>query len=118
MTKSATTATVRKRPESVDRNTGPFAPGKGRNFLYAFESSWDYDPEPNLGKIKTKLLALNFADDMINAVEIDVMDQAVAKIPNGRTITMTANKESFGHMNQFHPEIWKHQLAELLKSLP
>ena len=24
--------------------------------LYQFESSWDYDPEPNLGKIKAKLL--------------------------------------------------------------
>ena len=88
------------------------------DFLYAFESTWDYDPEPNLGKIKAKLLALNFADDMINSVEIDVMDRAVAKIPNGRTITMPASNQSFGHLNQIHPEIWKHYLVELLKSSP
>jgi homoserine O-acetyltransferase/O-succinyltransferase len=43
------------------------------DFLYAFESSSDYDPEPNLGKIKARLLALNFADDMINAVELGVV---------------------------------------------
>ncbi|HYA93146.1 MAG TPA: alpha/beta fold hydrolase [Thermodesulfobacteriota bacterium] len=88
------------------------------DFLYAFESSWDYDPEPNLGKIKAKLLALNFADDTINPVEIDVMGPAVAKIPNGRLITMPASNQSLGHMNLFHPEIWKHHLAEFLKSLP
>ena len=91
---------------------------EANDFLYAFESSWDYDPEPNLGKIKAKLLALNFADDMINSVEIDVMDPAVAKIPNGRTITMAASSQSFGHLNLIHPEIWKHHLVELLKSLP
>ena len=88
------------------------------NFLYAFESSWDYDPEPNLGKIMAKLLALNFTDDMINAVEIDVMDRAVAKIPNGRAITMATGNQKFGHLNQAHPEIWKHHLVELLNSLP
>jgi homoserine O-acetyltransferase len=88
------------------------------DFLYAFESSWDYDPEPNLEKIKAKLLALNFADDMINSVEIDVMDRAVAKIPNGRAITMAATERSFGHLNQAHPEIWKSHLLDLLNSLP
>jgi homoserine O-acetyltransferase len=88
------------------------------DFLYAFESSWDYDPEPNLGKIKAKLLALNFVDDMINPVEIGVMDRAVAKIPNGRAIVIAASTPSFGHLNQNHPEIWKHYLVEMLKSLP
>jgi len=88
------------------------------DFLYAWESSWDYDPEPGLGNIKAKLLALNFADDMINPVEIDVTDRAVAKIPNGRSITMAATSQSFGHMSAFHPEIWKQHLVELLKSLP
>lgn len=88
------------------------------DFLYGFESSADYDPEPNLGKIKAKLVALNFADDMINSAEIDVMDRTVAKVPNGRTVTMPASKQSFGHLNQIHPEIWKHLVAELLKSLP
>ena len=88
------------------------------DLLYAFEASWDYDPEPNLANIKAKLLSLNFADDMIHAVELDVMGPAMAKIPNGRAITMPASNQSFGHMNQARPEIWKHHLAELLTSLP
>jgi hypothetical protein len=34
--------------------------------LYSLESSLDYDPEPRLSRIKTKLLALNFSDDEFN----------------------------------------------------
>ncbi len=88
------------------------------DFLFAYESSWDYDPEPSLGKIKAKLLSLNFADDLINPVELDVMGPAMAKIPSGRAITMPATPQSFGHLNQVHPEFWKHHLAGLLSSLP
>jgi homoserine O-acetyltransferase len=88
------------------------------DFLYAFEASRDYDPEPGLGQIKAKLLALNFADDMINAVEIGVVERAIAKIPNARSITLAATERSFGHLNQVHPEIWKSHLLDLLNSLP
>ena len=34
--------------------------------LYSLESSLDYDPEPGLSGITTKLLALNFSDDEFN----------------------------------------------------
>ena len=88
------------------------------NFLYALESSSDYDPEPGLGKIKARLLALNFADDLINAAEFGLVEQAVAKIPNARSVTMPMDNKLFGHLNQFHPEVWKSHLIELLNSLP
>lgn len=88
------------------------------DLLYAFEASWDYDPEPGLGRIKAKLLSLNFPDDMVNPAELDLVGPAVKKVPRGRAITMPASNPSFGHMNQAHPELWKHHLAELLASLP
>jgi len=88
------------------------------DYLYAFESSSDYDPEPDLGKIKARLLILNFADDMINAVEIGVVERVVAKIPNASSVIMPANDQSYGHLNHTHPEVWKAHLVELLKSLP
>lgn len=88
------------------------------NSLYGFKSSWDYDPEPNLGKIKARLLAVNFADDMVNAVELGVVERAIAKIPNARSVTIPAFEQSYGHFNSLHPEFWKDHLVELLKSLP
>jgi homoserine O-acetyltransferase len=88
------------------------------DFLYALDSSFDYDPEPGLGKIKAHILTVNFADDLINAVETGVLERAVAKIPNARSVIMPANDHSYGHFNHVHPEIWKPHLVELLTSLP
>ena len=36
------------------------------NTLYALDASSDYDPGPDLEKIKAPLLAINTADDLIN----------------------------------------------------
>jgi len=97
-----------------DRWTGLGKLFDANDVLYQFESSWDYDPAPGLGKIRAKLLALNFADDPINPVETGVMEPAIAKVANGRIVTVAAPADSFGHLNYLHPEIWKSHLAELL----
>ena len=39
-----------------------------------FQASRDYDPAPQLGRIRAALLAVNFADDAVNAAEQGVMD--------------------------------------------
>jgi homoserine O-acetyltransferase len=41
--------------------------------LYALESSRDYDPAPE--KIKAPLLAINFADDLINPPELGILER-------------------------------------------
>jgi len=103
---------------SAAQNLGPTQVNDANNFLYAYEASSDYDPEPNLGKIKAHLLSVNFADDMINAAELGVVERAIAKIPNAHSVTVPASDQSYGHFNSLHPEIWKVHLIELLKSLP
>jgi homoserine O-acetyltransferase len=40
------------------------------DLLYAVESSFDYDPGPDLEKIRVPLLAINSADDLINPPEL------------------------------------------------
>jgi homoserine O-acetyltransferase/O-succinyltransferase len=42
--------------------------------LCAYSASIDYDPEPDLKKIKAKLLAINFADDEINPPQLRILD--------------------------------------------
>ena len=87
------------------------------DYLYGFEASWDYDPEPDLGKIKARLLSVNFADDMVNALELGLVERAVAKIPNARSVIVPASDKSHGHFGSRYPELWKHYLVELLDSL-
>ncbi|WP_144112967.1 alpha/beta fold hydrolase [Paraburkholderia sp. BCC1886] len=82
--------------------------------LYWFESSWDYDPAPQLPRIRARLIAVNFADDLINATDLGVMQQSVAKVPRGRFVELPETADSYGHQTLAHPEVWKPYLIELL----
>jgi len=85
------------------------------DFLYWFESSWDYDPEPGLGRIRARLTAVNFADDMINPSELELMDKLVAKVPAGRSVLIPADPATQGHLNQHRASLWKRELVDLLR---
>jgi homoserine O-acetyltransferase len=83
--------------------------------LYWFESSWDYDPAPQLSRIRAKLFAVNFADDLINAADIGVMQREMGAVPHGQFVEMPETAHSYGHQTLAHPEVWKPYLVELLK---
>ena len=84
--------------------------------LYWFESSWDYDPAPDIAKIRVPLFAVNFADDLINSPDLGVMQLMVKNAPKGRYVEMPASEHSYGHQTLAHPDVWKSYLIELLKS--
>jgi homoserine O-acetyltransferase len=84
------------------------------DFLYWFESSWDYDPEPGLDRIKARLIAVNFADDQINPCELGVMEKAVARIPGARAVLVPAGPGTIGHQTQTRAALWRAYVEELL----
>jgi len=84
--------------------------------LYWFESSRDYDPSAQLANIQAPLFAVNFADDLINATDLNVMQELVKNVPKGRYVEMPEGEHSYGHQTLAHPEIWKPYLIELLKA--
>ena len=86
--------------------------------LYWFESSSDYNPEPDLGRIQARLVAVNFADDLINPSELAVMDKLVARIPKGRFVLVPTSPKTIGHQTLTQAAVWKPYLVELLKGLP
>ena len=51
--------------------------------LYALEASGDYDPAPDLEKIRAPLLAINFADDLINPPELGILEREIAARAEG-----------------------------------
>ena len=69
------------------------------DFLYRFEASYDYDPAPDLGKIRAKLYAVNFADDELNPVALGVLEREVPKIPNAKFVNVPALPNSLGHFS-------------------
>ncbi|HUL51409.1 MAG TPA: hypothetical protein VLU94_02370, partial [Candidatus Nitrosotalea sp.] len=83
--------------------------------LYALESSRDYNPGPDLGKIEAPLLAINFADDLINPPELGVLEREIKNVKRGEAILIPMSDLTRGHGTHTLAALWKDQLAKLLK---
>src|SRR6266481_3011672 len=83
--------------------------------LYALEASRDYDPGPNLEKIRAPLLAINSADDLINPPELGILEREIKRLSHGRAIVMPLTEKTRGHGSHTIAALWKDQLVELLK---
>jgi homoserine O-acetyltransferase len=94
------------------------ATNDANDLLYALEASHDYDPAPGLEKITAPLLAINFADDLINPPELSILEQEIKRVKQGRAITMPATEATTGHGTHTKAIVWKHHLEAFLKSLP
>jgi homoserine O-acetyltransferase len=84
------------------------------DMLYQFDSSRDYNPEPDLGKITTHLLAVNSADDAVNPPELGIMDQQIKRVKHGRYVLIPISDQTRGHGTHTIANVWKQYLAELL----
>jgi len=84
------------------------------DFLYWLESSWDYDPQPDLGKIKAAVMAVNFADDAINPSDLVVVENLVQSIPTARFVLVPESERTIGHRTLSLAAIWKPYLEQLL----
>jgi homoserine O-acetyltransferase len=86
--------------------------------LYAFEASEDYDPGPGLEQIKAPLLAINFADDLINPPELGILEREIKRVPHGRAIVVPLGERSVGHGTHTVARVWKDDLVKFLEGLP
>ncbi len=86
------------------------------DFLYWVESSFDYDPEPELGRIRAKVVAVNFADDAINPPELPQVERLVRRIPGARFVLVPASGKTLGHLTLRLASLWKPYLAQALRS--
>jgi len=82
--------------------------------LYALESSQDYDPAPDLKKIRAPLLAINFADDLINPPELGILEREIQRVKQGKAILLPQSDRTRGHGTHTLAALWKEHLATLL----
>jgi homoserine O-acetyltransferase len=85
------------------------------DMLYHFDSSRDYDPSGALEKIQAPLLAINSADDEVNPPELGILEAHIAKVRRGRAVVIPTSDRTRGHGTHSRPELWKDELARLLK---
>jgi homoserine O-acetyltransferase len=68
------------------------------DILFQYDSSRNYDPAPDLEKIKAKLLLIVFADDQINSPEFAALDREIPRVGNARFVIVPAGKDSNGEV--------------------
>jgi homoserine O-acetyltransferase len=84
--------------------------------LYQIEASCDYDPTPRLEQIRAPLLALNWADDLVNPPELGILEREILRVPRGSASVMPFTQHTRGHESQMLAAGWKHHLLQLLAS--
>jgi homoserine O-acetyltransferase len=85
------------------------------DFLYYFDASRNYNPEPKLSSITAPVLWINSDDDFINPPELEIAQTLVTRMPHARFVLVPASRETYGHGTHTHAEVWKNYLIELLK---
>lgn len=110
-------------PEEADKSLGQQMQARGsgvdaNNFLYAFEASRDYDPSPDLEKITAPVLAINFADDVVNPPELGLMEKLMPRVKRGRYVLIPAGPDTRGHTTHSWPAVWQEHLGRFLQDLP
>jgi homoserine O-acetyltransferase len=95
----------------------PIATSDVNDLLYSLESSWDYDPEPGLAKIKTKVFALNFSDDEFNPDELQILQSRIKQVKGGEYIVQKGGPDSYGHLTMAHPALWAAHVRDFMHEL-
>jgi homoserine O-acetyltransferase/O-succinyltransferase len=84
------------------------------DILYQIEASRDYDPGPDLEKIRVPLIAVNSADDLINPPELGILEREIKRVPRGRSVVVPLTPATRGHGTHTIATVWKSYLEELL----
>ena len=100
-----------------DRLSAPFS-ADANDFIYAWESSRDYNPSAGLERIAAALLVINAADDERNPPETEILESALKRVKTGRLHLIPASDETRGHGTTGMAKFYKQQLEELLRTAP
>ena len=100
-----------------ERLAAPFT-ADANDFLYAWDSSRDYNAAPGLDRIQAALLAINSADDERNPPETGVMERELKRIKNARLLLIPASTDTRGHGTTGMARFWSTELKAFLESTP
>jgi len=100
-----------------ERRLAEAAKGDANDALWAIEAIRDYNPEPDLDKIKAKVLLINDAEDHANPPELGTVERAMKRVKYGLYVLIPAGPNTHGHFSHFYAELWKPYLIEFMKTL-
>jgi homoserine O-acetyltransferase len=86
------------------------------DLLYQVAASRDYDPAPELEKIKVPLTQVNSADDFINPPELGIAEREIKRVKAARFVLLPASAQTHGHGTHTWAAVWQQYLAQLLEA--
>jgi homoserine O-acetyltransferase len=84
------------------------------DMIWQFDASRTFNPEPDIGRIKAKLLWVNSADDFVNPPEAGVVPRVAAKVKPDQFMLIPFGPDTVGHGTTMRPKFWKDRVAALL----
>jgi homoserine O-acetyltransferase len=84
------------------------------DFIYQYDASRNYNPQPELGKIQTHVMLVNVMDDFWNPGEMGVAEKEMKKVKNGKFVLLPVTDDTRGHYTFFQAAVWQKYLAQLL----
>src|SRR4029077_195859 len=90
-----------------DERVARVAKGDADDSLWAIESIEDYSPEPDLPKIKAKVLLINTVEDEANPPELGTIERAMKKIRDGSYVLIPYSDKTHGHFTHYYAAVWK-----------
>jgi homoserine O-acetyltransferase/O-succinyltransferase len=83
--------------------------------IYEFDASHDYNPSADLETIKAPLFVVNFADDGLNAAELNIIEESIKRVPHGRAVLVPMGPKTRGHQTLRVAEVWAQYVQEILE---
>ena len=108
--------TREKADELVEARLAAPMNADANDFIWAWESSADYDAAPKLERIEAPLLAINSADDERNPPESGLEEAALKRVKNGKLYLIPASDETRGHLTTGMAKFYSQQLQQLLQT--
>jgi homoserine O-acetyltransferase/O-succinyltransferase len=85
------------------------------DFLYQVNASRNYDPSPQLERIKAPVMYINSADDFINPPELPMAQTEIKRVKKATFVLIPISDQTRGHGTHTSAAVWKQYLAELLE---
>jgi homoserine O-acetyltransferase len=98
--------------ESADKRIAEL---DANDLLYQVNASRNYDPSPNLEKIRAPLTWINSADDFINPPELGIAERESKRLKSGTFILLPISDKTHGHGTHTWAAVWKEYLEQLLE---
>jgi homoserine O-acetyltransferase len=84
------------------------------DFLYAVDSSRNYDPSGKLDTIQAHVMYINSADDFINPAELGIAEREIQHVKYGKFVLLPVSEQTHGHGTHTQAAVWQNYLKALL----